>query len=489
MSWTAFNKPLEVANQDGRMRYTYDADQTRVLKERIATYTTPPPNAAPQSGIWSTTLSLGAFEKRRGSDMPTTDYVFHVSAGDRVIGQMLWRWNGTSGTELWQFAHTDLLGSLERTTDAAGNLSEEASFGPFGDRRSPDWTTSPPSMPLYTRTGYTGHGMDDEFGLIDMGGRIYHPGLKRFLSADPVVPDEDNSFAWNRYGYAYNSPFGFIDPTGHLPAPTAVSDAFAWAALEAGGGTLTTFLHQRLPEGMRVTLNDHGEVIAIEAPVEFSGEAIDYASRQSLELQGGQVRLWTTESLTYATGNPEIPTAESITTSSRVIFDAADSFYSGNGIPDSALLGVNSHLDVPTLVDRARSARRLDASIALAEIVANYGAVYALSLGGVAFIGTAAASFGPMASIGAGAGGGGPGGGGGGNGRGAGPRYPPDQNELLARELASRLQEAVKRAPDPLPIPGRPTPTPLGGERVGHDPLSPIRYQPRPPMPRVGPYR
>ncbi|NCU35628.1 RHS repeat-associated core domain-containing protein, partial [Candidatus Falkowbacteria bacterium] len=61
---------------------------------------------------------------------------------------------------------------------------------------------------------YTGHEHLDEFGLINMNGRMYDPLLGRMLSPDNFVQAPDNSQNFNRYSYAMNNPLVYTDPDG-----------------------------------------------------------------------------------------------------------------------------------------------------------------------------------------------------------------------------------------------------------------------------------
>ena len=63
------------------------------------------------------------------------------------------------------------------------------------------------------RYGFNGKEKDPAFGLLhyDYGFRIYHPGLGRFLSVDPLA---GNFPSWTPYHYVHNNPLRFIDPTG-----------------------------------------------------------------------------------------------------------------------------------------------------------------------------------------------------------------------------------------------------------------------------------
>lgn len=72
------------------------------------------------------------------------------------------------------------------------------------------------STPSETVTaGFTAHEHDPELGLINMQGRIYHPRLRRFLSADPLSTGAGQGL--NRYSYVRNSPLALVDPSGFDP--------------------------------------------------------------------------------------------------------------------------------------------------------------------------------------------------------------------------------------------------------------------------------
>ena len=49
-----------------------------------------------------------------------------------------------------------------------------------------------------------------------MGGRVYHPGIGRFLSADPFIQSPLSSQSYNRYSYLWNSPLNGTDPSGYF---------------------------------------------------------------------------------------------------------------------------------------------------------------------------------------------------------------------------------------------------------------------------------
>ena len=109
------------------------------------------------------------------------------------------------------YLHGDHLGSASLTTNASGQKVSEQRYKPYGEVR---WTSGPG---LPTDKQFTGQ-TRSSYGTIFMSAREYLPSLGRFLSADSIVPGAGNPQALNRYAYVFNSPLGFVDPSGHDPA-------------------------------------------------------------------------------------------------------------------------------------------------------------------------------------------------------------------------------------------------------------------------------
>ncbi len=82
-------------------------------------------------------------------------------------------------------------------------------YHPYGTVRHSEGT-------LPTDFTFTGQRADASTGLMDSRARYYHPGLGRFISADPLVPEPGNPQALNRYAYVFGNPLKYVDPTGYF---------------------------------------------------------------------------------------------------------------------------------------------------------------------------------------------------------------------------------------------------------------------------------
>ncbi|MEK6747634.1 MAG: RHS repeat-associated core domain-containing protein [Pseudomonadota bacterium] len=202
MTYTVFNKPLTVTTPSVTATFGYGP-----MFERLTKYV--------QNGTnTQRTTTIGSFYEKveaTTSGVTTTKEKYYVSAAGRLVA-MLTIGGGTSTTK---YVHTDALGSVDVITDSAGNKVEEQSFDDYGQPRGGTWQDGSVSSITSTTRGYTGHEMDSEFGLINMNARMYDPMLGRFTSPDPTVPSIYNPQALNRYAYALNNPFRYVDPTGY----------------------------------------------------------------------------------------------------------------------------------------------------------------------------------------------------------------------------------------------------------------------------------
>ncbi len=106
------------------------------------------------------------------------------------------------------FYVNDLTGSPIAAMSEKGQVTWRENFKPYGERIGNDANAAEENI------WFTARHQDADTGLIYMGARYYDPKLGRFLSTDPVRFSENNLQSFNRYAYANNNPFKYIDPDG-----------------------------------------------------------------------------------------------------------------------------------------------------------------------------------------------------------------------------------------------------------------------------------
>ncbi len=106
------------------------------------------------------------------------------------------------------YIHWDALGSPVAATDEDGNVVWREAYRPYGERINNEAAADSHSR------WYTGHPQDADTGLVYAGARYFDPVIGRFLAIDPVGVKEDNLHSFNRYTYANNNPYGYVDPDG-----------------------------------------------------------------------------------------------------------------------------------------------------------------------------------------------------------------------------------------------------------------------------------
>ncbi len=231
LTYTPFNKVESIFEFFYEKRFTYGPFRTR---KKVDSYE--------YSELKSTKYYLGNYEKKiSGSNTKEIHYIGGVDglAAVYIID---------NGIGTLYYVCTDHLGSITALVDESGTIVEEHSYDAWGRRRNPATWTSPSSWTypvdnmlepgLLTR-GFTGHEHIDEFGLINMNGRIYDPILGTFLSPDNYVQFPDYSQSLNRYSYALNNPLAYVDPEGELAwfVPViigAVVGAYTGASIQSG---------------------------------------------------------------------------------------------------------------------------------------------------------------------------------------------------------------------------------------------------------------
>ncbi|MCG8487366.1 MAG: hypothetical protein MI756_07850 [Chromatiales bacterium] len=117
---------------------------------------------------------------------------------------------GSASAEVTYFHH-DAQGSTIAATSETGAVLWRESYEPYGERLDKAVSTNDHA------TYYTGKPHDDRTGLTYFGARHYDPVVGRFMGIDPVGVDPGDVHSFNRYAYANNNPYKYVDPDGNLP--------------------------------------------------------------------------------------------------------------------------------------------------------------------------------------------------------------------------------------------------------------------------------
>lgn len=124
-----------------------------------------------------------------------------------VVGAVSLTASATTTTDIYY--HNDLAGTPLAATDANGNLLWRQGYKPYGERLDP-------KAPAEQQPWFTGKAHVEAAGLSYFGARWYDPQLGRFMGVDPRGFDEANVHSFNRYAYANNNPYRFVDPDGRV---------------------------------------------------------------------------------------------------------------------------------------------------------------------------------------------------------------------------------------------------------------------------------
>jgi RHS repeat-associated protein len=203
ITYTSFNKLKTIADAKYSAAFTYGPDYQRRYVE-----ITPAASHAYKKYYGDNYEKIVSYNGFR-----EMNYIF---AGSQIVA-IFEQYNGSASGNMY-YVHTDHLGSLNVITDQGGAIVSEMSFDAWGNRRDPaTWKNYKNGITAssITSRGFTGHEHIDEFGLINMNGRVYDPVLGVFLSPDNVVQAPDYSQSYNRYTYCLNNPLAYTDPSGY----------------------------------------------------------------------------------------------------------------------------------------------------------------------------------------------------------------------------------------------------------------------------------
>ncbi len=201
IDYTSFNKPERMTKDASVVEITYGPGKNRI--KRV------------DDNLMTTTYVAGIYEKQE--EGTSTEHVHYL--GDVAIH--IWKEESDQINEIYtRYLHHDHIGSIVAKSDENAENIEWMAYDAWGLRQDKTWKGSildTSYTPTDSRRGYTGHEHMDGVGLIHMNGRVYDPNIGRFLSADLIVSDPENTQSFNRYAYVWNNPLSMTDPSGFDP--------------------------------------------------------------------------------------------------------------------------------------------------------------------------------------------------------------------------------------------------------------------------------
>jgi RHS repeat-associated protein len=255
MTYTSFDLPKTITAGSMNTAFTYDADNRRVSKDYAIT-------GFLGTDHWVTSYVGGLYERRTDPSQPVS-HVMYINNGSRVVAQETWTESGTSVTKAPAlYLHDDVMGSITATNTAATlAATTRLRYDSYGARIHRTDLSQPAPDTIPTHLGFTGHEMEDEFGFINMKGRIYDTSIARFLTTDPMVSAPYQSNSYDRYGYGLNNPLKYTDPSGFMQM---IPFSDQWLAGQGYGDSAAFFGASRevfgAAQALRLELNRAGKM-------------------------------------------------------------------------------------------------------------------------------------------------------------------------------------------------------------------------------------
>ena len=265
-TYTSFDK-LRSLEQDGKtLSLNYGIDRQRVMQTfsdgnttRTKRYFTP---------LYETVTENGVTKKMHYLTSSTGLFAIFVS------------YNNGGGA--MHYTLKDHQGNLTATIH--GNAVERLGYDAWGRCRNPVGFGYDNVSHTFDR-GYTLHEHYDDFGLINMNGRLYDPVLGRMLSPDIAVQDGHNAQAYNRYSYCLNNPLRFTDPSGWVVRGSR--DYFDWSSISYLGfdsfRNNSNAFNTDLSEGKFSPIYDVNGVLLGTTKEGFTGQVLIYEGSEDFD--------------------------------------------------------------------------------------------------------------------------------------------------------------------------------------------------------------
>ncbi|RXR17339.1 hypothetical protein EQG63_11155 [Flavobacterium amnicola] len=243
VSYNAFKSPIAIYEEGHRIvSFNYNTFQNRSKMEIQSR--NPVERMIPRIKHYS---HDGVIEIKHDLNSADVEFITYIG-GDSYSAPVVYKSNGTESQFL--YLHRDYLGSIIAISNQTGQIIEKRHFDAWGNvYKVANGENSELSNLTVLDRGYTSHEHLMGVGLIHMNGRLYDPMLHRFLQPDNYIQDPHNTQNYNRYGYAFNNPLKYTDPSGE--------EFFTAIVIGVGIGVATYLL----------------SAIAVEAPITFDAIA------------------------------------------------------------------------------------------------------------------------------------------------------------------------------------------------------------------------
>ena len=208
-TYTSFNLPSRIDNQNSLSDFIYDADHNRISESYV--------NGTIIFVALGHPINPGNvtfFERHKNFNQAGFE-VYRFSVHTPSGATIFFSRQSNNGAQAVRFQLKDNLGSTVADVDATGNVVTRYSFDAFGKVRNPTGSATGGTI-SESRRGFTGHEhiKVGNSGLIHMNGRVYDATLGRFTTADPMIQAPSFSQSYNRYTYGFNNPLSGTDPSG-----------------------------------------------------------------------------------------------------------------------------------------------------------------------------------------------------------------------------------------------------------------------------------
>lgn len=209
--YTSFYQPLTITEGADKVEFQYGSDDQRIRMRKTKN------NVEEYRRYY-----FGDYELQLEPTHGIVRFIHYISSGNELVAIAERELRaGSSNSEAIHYVYADYLGSILTMTNASGAVEYEQNFDAWGRNRDiVTWNYVPTSLtpprPLWLYRGYTGHEHLEEFGIVNMNGRLYDPLVSRMFSPDNYVQMPDNLQNYNRYSYVLNNPLSYTDPSGEI---------------------------------------------------------------------------------------------------------------------------------------------------------------------------------------------------------------------------------------------------------------------------------